>query len=99
MRLDPCERGRGSKLQLLQHGRRYEIAGTARAVPSVEPHRLEALIFEDLTRYPNSRIGEVHNRIGPEIPRPLVERALRLLRENGRVTHEGERKGRRYRVA
>ena len=65
----------------------------------IEPHRLEALIFEDLTRYPNSRIGEVHGRIGPEIPRPLVERALRLLRENGRVTHEGERKGRRYRVA
>ena len=65
----------------------------------IEPHRLEALIFEDLTRYPSSRIGEVHGRIGPEIPRPLVERALRLLRENGRVAHEGERKGRRYRVA
>ena len=65
----------------------------------IEPHRLEALILEDLSRYPNSRIGEVHGRIGPEIPRPLVERALRALREDGRVSHEGERKGRRYRVA
>ena len=64
----------------------------------IEPHRLEALIFEDLRRYPDARIGEVHERIGAEIPRPQVERALRELRARGQVSHEGERKGRRYRA-
>jgi ATP-dependent DNA helicase RecG len=64
----------------------------------IEPHRLEALIFEDLSRYPDARIGEVHKRIGAEIPRPQVEKALRKLLTGGRATYAGERKGRRYRA-
>ena len=69
-----------------------------RSLARIEPHRLQALVFEDLSRYPDARIGEVHQRIGAEIPRAQVERALRELRASGRVTYEGERKGRRYRA-
>ena len=40
----------------------------------VEPHRLRALILEDLDRYPESRSTEVHARIGPEIPERTFRR-------------------------
>jgi ATP-dependent DNA helicase RecG len=35
----------------------------------IEPHRLLALIEEDVGRYPGSKIGNIHQRIGIEIPR------------------------------
>lgn len=59
-------------------------------------HRLEALISEDLRRYPRSKIGEIHNRIGEEIPRHRVKRALESLVAGGSVAFEGERKARTY---
>ncbi len=42
----------------------------------VQPHRLRALILEDLERYPGSSSTEVHQRIGPEIPSRTFRRAL-----------------------
>ncbi len=33
----------------------------------VQPHRLHALILEDLERFPDSGRGDIHRRIGPEI--------------------------------
>jgi DNA-binding MarR family transcriptional regulator len=33
----------------------------------VQPHRLRALILEDLERFPDSGRGDIHRRIGPEI--------------------------------
>lgn len=33
----------------------------------IEPHRLQALVIEDVVRYPNSKVGEIHKRIGLEI--------------------------------
>ena len=62
----------------------------------IEPHRLEALISEDLRRYPRSRIGEINDRIGREIPRHRVKRALEALVGGGSVACEGERKSRVY---
>ncbi|WP_215892290.1 hypothetical protein [Acidithiobacillus ferriphilus] len=35
----------------------------------IEPHRLLALIVEDVGRYPQSKIGDIHQRISLEIPR------------------------------
>jgi ATP-dependent DNA helicase RecG len=64
----------------------------------IEPHRLLALIVEDVARYPNTKIGDIHQRIGAEIPRSRVRRALDQLVENGNLAREGIRNGTRYRV-
>lgn len=62
----------------------------------MEPHRLRALIQEDLGLYPASSSGEVNRRVGPEIPYRSLKRALDDLVASGKVRHEGDGKGRRY---
>lgn len=63
----------------------------------IEPHRLDALILEDLDRYPDSAIGEIHGRIGSEIKRRQLKRALDRLVDRGDVFASGENRGRTYR--
>ncbi|MBI1284201.1 MAG: ATP-dependent DNA helicase [Thiobacillus sp.] len=65
----------------------------------IEPHRLAALILEDLGRYPQSAIGEIRQRIGGEIHPKQVKRALDGLIDKGEVRFEGDRRWRRYRLA
>lgn len=62
----------------------------------IEPHRLEALILEDLRRYPQSSIGEMQERIGPELSRSRIKRALERLVAEARITQAGEKRWRRY---
>ena len=62
----------------------------------IEPHRLKALIVEDLERYPGSAIGDVHKRIGSEINKRSIKRTIDELIAEGRAYHEGEKRGRRY---
>lgn len=62
----------------------------------IEPHRLRALILEDLARYPQSKIGEIHRRIGPELSRSQVKRAMAELTARGDVAMEGQRNTARY---
>ncbi|OWQ45216.1 ATP-dependent DNA helicase [Roseateles noduli] len=64
----------------------------------IEPHRLLALLIEDVDRYPQSTIGEIHQRVGPEIPRSRIRRSIAQLQAEGRLTSEGERKGTRYKL-
>lgn len=65
----------------------------------VEPHRLRALVVEDLARYPGSTRSEIHRRIGPEIHVKAVARALAELLSEGAVVATGQRRWRRYAVA
>ena len=65
----------------------------------IEPHRLAALILEDLGRYPQSAIGEIRQRIGGEIHPKQVKRALDALIDKGEVRFEGDRRWRRYHLA
>jgi ATP-dependent DNA helicase RecG len=65
----------------------------------IEPHRLEALIIEDLRRHPRSSRGDIHGRIGREIPVSRIQRAVRKLIGEGRLEFEGERRWTRYWVA
>ena len=65
----------------------------------VQPHRLRALILEDLERFPDSAISDVHRRIGPEIPARTIKRTFDLLVSEGAISATGERRWRRYRVA
>nr|QIQ10550.1 hypothetical protein BFBNJELC_00031 [uncultured bacterium] len=62
----------------------------------IEPHRLAALILEDLRRYPESAISDIHQRIGGEIHPKQVKRALESLIERGEVRFEGDNRWRRY---
>jgi ATP-dependent DNA helicase RecG len=51
----------------------------------VQPHRLRALIFEDLERFPDSLSKDIHRRVGPEIPDRTFRRALAAIVEDGQV--------------
>lgn len=62
----------------------------------IEPHRLAALVLEDLQRYPESAISEIHQRIGGEIHLKQVKRALEELIKRGTVRFEGNNRWRRY---
>jgi len=64
----------------------------------IEPHRLSALILEDLRRHPRSSFGEIRQRIGPEIPAHQIRKQLKALAEARRITYEGDRRWRRYRL-
>lgn len=62
----------------------------------IEPHRLAALVLEDLQRYPESAISDIHRRIGGEIHPKQVKRALEDLIGRGAVRFEGNNRWRRY---
>ena len=62
----------------------------------IEPYRLAALVLEDLERYPQSAISEIHQRIGGEIHPKQVKRALEELIKRGAVRFEGIKRWRRY---
>lgn len=65
----------------------------------ITPHRLLALILQDLTDYPDSSSADINRRIGAEISAKTVKRALDDLIEGGRVVYAGERRWRRYRLS
>ncbi|MWK54654.1 ATP-dependent DNA helicase [Pseudomonas otitidis] len=62
----------------------------------IEDHRLRALVLEDLQRYPGSAIGEIHLRIGEEIPRRRLRTMLGNLVAEQVVRMDGKLKGARY---
>lgn len=64
----------------------------------IEPHRLQELVREDLRRHPDSAISEIWKRIGQEIGRSQLKRALADLVGSGVVAMKGERAGARYRL-
>jgi ATP-dependent DNA helicase RecG len=62
----------------------------------IEPHRLRALIEEDVMRYPGSSSTEIHQRVGREIPDRTLGRAIEHLLETHRISSRGEKRWRRY---
>ncbi|WP_236581741.1 ATP-binding protein [Hydrogenophaga sp. BPS33] len=62
----------------------------------IEPHRLAALVLEDLGRYPASAISDVHYRVGGEIHTKQIKRTLDELIRRGAVRFEGSNRWRRY---
>lgn len=71
----------------------------ATTLARIEPHRLKALVLEDLARYPDSGRADIHRRVGPEIHVKALARALDALRREGAITFSGDRRWRTYRVA
>jgi ATP-dependent DNA helicase RecG len=62
----------------------------------IEPHRLKALILEDLRRYPDSAISDIHHRVAPELDRHRMKQALEILIMDGLIVFSGEKRWRRY---
>jgi ATP-dependent DNA helicase RecG len=77
--------------------RSLEFPGTT-TLTRIEAHRLLALIVEDVGRYPRSKISDIHQRIGLEIPRSRIRRGIEQLVKEGRLYPEGVRSGTRYRL-
>ncbi|MGE3729356.1 MAG: ATP-binding protein [Lysobacterales bacterium] len=104
--------GRLPELGLVQSvgrtkGTRYFIAPAllrdsgvklATSLKRIEPHRLLELVREDLRRYPRSKIGEISGRVGAEVSRSQLKRALADLVRAGVAAMEGQRNGARYRL-
>lgn len=62
----------------------------------IERHRLRALILRDLEIYGQSRISEIHGRVGKEIPRRKIRRELTDLVEAGEIRTVGKTRGAAY---
>lgn len=78
--------------------RRLAFEG-ATSLKGIEKPRLRALILQDIGIYQEVRIGELHQRIGSEIPRRTIQRELADMVANGLLLAIGERGARRYRIA
>jgi ATP-dependent DNA helicase RecG len=63
---------------------------------NIEDYRLIELIYKDLTAYPESRFGEIHQRIGLEINKHKVRRILKAMVDSKQIKSEGERKWTKY---
>ncbi len=69
---------------------------TRTTLRTIEDHRLRELILTDVGLYPESAFGEIHERVGPEIPLHRVQRALYALVEEGAVKVQGKLRWARY---
>lgn len=74
-------------------------AKTKTSLVDIQPHRLLELVRTDLKHFPASQIRDILERIGPEISRRRVQRALQALRDDGTVVMQGERGRARYSLA
>lgn len=72
---------------------------TLTTLARIEPHRLRALVLEDLRRHPASPIGEVHRRLGAELARSQLKRVLADLVGRGQLQMEGVKRAARYSLA
>jgi ATP-dependent DNA helicase RecG len=72
---------------------------TLTTLSRIEPHRLRALILEDLARYPRSAISDINARVVPELSGKTVKRAIDELVAADDVAFSGEKRWRRYRLA
>ncbi len=70
----------------------------ATSLKRIEPHRLVELVREDLRRYPRSKIGEISARVGAEVGRSQLKRALADMVRSGVIAMDGQRNGARYRL-
>lgn len=65
---------------------------------NIEDHRLEELIYKDISEYPNSGFGSIYERIGKEINLHKVRRILRKMTLAGTLAASGEKKYRTYSI-
>ncbi len=65
---------------------------------NIEDHRLEELIFKDVSSYPNSGFGEIHQRIGKEINEHTVKRNLKRMVAKDVLIIDGSKRWAKYSI-
>jgi ATP-dependent DNA helicase RecG len=65
------------------------------SLKTVEPHRLMALIEEDLRLHPNSMRREIHNRL-PDVDEKDLKKYVYEMVKNGKIVPFGKNKNRSY---
>ncbi len=75
--------------------RKLDFKGVT-SLKGIESHRLQELILRDLEIYKEASIGEIHKRIGAEIPRHKVKRELQKLVDAEAIGRQGKLKSARY---
>ncbi len=89
-------KGKGTRYSLnREHLKRLNIEGIA-TNNKIETVRLEKMILEDLSIYPNSSFSEIHKRIGMEISQYKIKRVLGLMVKKGLLHTTGQRRWMRY---
>jgi ATP-dependent DNA helicase RecG len=64
----------------------------------IEPHRLQALIEDDINRYPNSQISEIHRRL-EEVPIEDIRKRVYNMVKIGILGHSSDKTYRKYIMA
>jgi ATP-dependent DNA helicase RecG len=64
----------------------------------IEPYRLQELIYQDLTAYPDSQIGDIHIRIGKEIAQRKLKAELDKMMDANRIIKSGEKRWTKYSI-
>jgi ATP-dependent DNA helicase RecG len=75
--------------------RKLEFKGST-TLRGIEKHRLRELILRDLEIYRKGSIGEIHERIGKEIPRRTLQDTLKRMVQAGEIGKTGTLKHTRY---
>ncbi len=92
-------RTRGTAYSVTARALRTFGLGRATTLRLIPPHRLRALILEDLSSWPDSSISQIHHRIGSEIRRSTLSTALDQLLGTKAITRSGTKRGTRCRLA
>lgn len=62
----------------------------------IENHRLEELIYQDVKIYQPTSFGEIHQRIGNELPYHKVRKTIYKMVKEGKLSAKGTRASTRY---
>jgi len=62
----------------------------------IENHRLEELIYQDVKIYQPTSLGEIHQRIGKELPYNKVRKAIYKMVDDGKIFSKGIKAGTKY---
>lgn len=89
--------GKGTKYEISPLFLNRTKVQSPTTLKTIEPHRLKALILEDLRFYPSSSIAEMATRL-PEVEYAELEKTVRKMARKEEITPIGSRKYRRYRV-
>ena len=96
--VEQAGRGRGMRYVVPPDLLREAGLDRVTTLTGVQPHRLRALILEDLRRFPDSGRIDIHRRIGPEIHPKTIMRALADFVAEGAIIPRGSRRWRTYRL-
>jgi ATP-dependent DNA helicase RecG len=64
----------------------------------IESHRLKELIFQDLSIYQPCSLGEIHERIGKEIPTRQIQLCIEKLLQSKIINSQGKKRWTRYSI-